>query len=62
MLKNEGWQLEFPLGMAYAGLFGLSFERFWEIRLSKRLFFGVWTHFSPRLMRKELAYRPDSAF
>src|SRR3954451_5408572 len=35
--------------MACAGLFGLSLSDSGGIRLSKRLFFGVWTHFSPDL-------------
>src|SRR5436305_10716877 len=38
--------------MACAGRFGFRFERFWGIWLSKRLFFDVWTHFSPDLCRR----------
>src|ERR1700750_2398409 len=38
--------------MDCAGRFGLSRERFWGIQLCKRLFFGVWTHFSPDLCGK----------
>src|SRR5437763_9469229 len=38
--------------MACAGRFGFRFERFWGIWLSKRLFFDVWTHFSPDLWRR----------
>src|ERR1700750_3498514 len=38
--------------MDCAGRFGLSRERFWGIQLCKRLFFGVWTHFSPDLCRR----------
>src|SRR5436309_15026108 len=38
--------------MACAGLFGFSFQRSWGIRLSKRLLFGVWTHFSSDLCRR----------
>jgi len=62
MLKNEGWEVVFPLGMGRCGALGLSFERCWGDSVIHTPVFGRLDTLVPGLMRKELAYRPGSAF